>query len=75
MTSREESRRADHCRTSGKIAHREYYDAVQHMRRLARKQMVDVGEFTVYRCPDCATWHIGHAVPRSVRLAQDRETA
>ena len=68
--SRDVSFRSHLCRATGKIAHAEFYDAARHMRRLARKKMVDVGEYTVYRCDECNFWHVGHAKSRRQRGAE-----
>jgi hypothetical protein len=42
-------------------------DAAEAARRLAGDGFSD-GELHVYACPHCPGWHVGHIVPRPVRL-------
>jgi hypothetical protein len=53
-------KRADRCRKTGKAAHREYYAAARHLKRLAKRAGEPVGALDVYVCEYCGCWHIGH---------------
>ncbi len=45
----------------GKVAHTSKQEAIDHRWGLVRQ---GYGSFTVYRCPHCGRWHVGHGSAR-----------
>lgn len=46
----------------GKVPHPDREAAVEAMHSLARNRGAHLGSMHVYRCPHCATWHVGHRI-------------
>ena len=52
------SRNKPLCPKSGKLMHNDFYEASRHLRRLARRQLLD--GLRCYKCMFCLHWHVGH---------------
>lgn len=48
------------CPTTMKVIHESQFDALRHMRRLGKREADGVANLTVYECPHCHGWHVGH---------------
>jgi len=62
------------CASTGKLKHADRDEAARHLRQLvARDRKIGIrttaARMTVFLCPKCKTWHVGHRPNRYGRKA------
>jgi hypothetical protein len=60
--------------SGGKARHADYYQAARHIRRLIRTRGGCAGALSVYRCPDCHDYHVGHGKVAEASVVEFWET-
>jgi len=51
------------CSKTNKLCHKEFYNAIRHLKRQTRKNLEGVDQMRCFKCRHCGYWHIGHCRP------------